>query len=126
MSETTTQPQFVRLTVQVEGVSFWSFIRQLQAPARPRTLNKTQFKRIRRRSFRLVSRSKKELNPTCVICTDEFENSDTVKALKCGHVYHCSCLEKWLCERADTCPICRQTVSEDRDETSTRGGASFD
>ncbi|ESO82314.1 hypothetical protein LOTGIDRAFT_64498, partial [Lottia gigantea] len=45
----------------------------------------------------------------CCICSDLFENSDTVNiaAAPCGHTFHEVCLMKWL-ESSGTCPSCRK------------------
>ena len=32
-----------------------------------------------------------------------------VKKLKCGHVFHGSCIDKWLA-RAQNCPCCRESI----------------
>lgn len=43
----------------------------------------------------------------CSIC---FENiKDNVK-LKCGHIYCSVCIKKWLTERSNTCPTCREEI----------------
>ena len=43
----------------------------------------------------------------CSIC---FENmKDNIK-LKCNHIYCTGCIKKWLTERSDTCPTCREKI----------------
>ncbi|GMN50150.1 hypothetical protein TIFTF001_019312 [Ficus carica] len=47
---------------------------------------------------------------TCSICLAEFEEQDVVSQLsKCGHVFHMSCIEKWLDCNHFTCPLCRSS-----------------
>lgn len=47
----------------------------------------------------------------CSICLMEFEKEDLVnKLLRCGHVFHMGCLEKWLDRCQFTCPLCRSSV----------------
>jgi len=43
----------------------------------------------------------------CSICLDPFEQSTTVKKLRCGHFYHPDCIDVWL-EVSPRCPLCRQ------------------
>lgn len=50
---------------------------------------------------------------TCVICMRYFAsqtpmvcNKPFVKRVKCAHVYHADCLNRWL-EKNTTCPMCR-------------------
>lgn len=41
----------------------------------------------------------------CTVCTEAFMSSDTVRVLPCGHIYHHSCIDRWLLNFAATCPI---------------------
>lgn len=43
----------------------------------------------------------------CIVCLTEFEPDAEVDRLRCGHVFHRMCLEKWLKSRKLTCPLCR-------------------
>lgn len=43
----------------------------------------------------------------CSICLTEFEPKAEINQLSCGHVFHKSCLEKWLNYWNKTCPLCR-------------------
>jgi len=45
----------------------------------------------------------------CVICTKEYENTDTVSVLNCGHVFHPKCIEEW-CKYKATCPLCKAGI----------------
>ncbi|KAM0724921.1 E3 ubiquitin-protein ligase TRAIP [Formica fusca] len=53
------------------------------------------------------------MNILCVICHDFLQPSETVVFSHCGHVFHFSCLSRWL-ERSKTCPQCREKVTENR------------
>ena len=48
----------------------------------------------------------------CAVCLAVFEPSDTVRVLPCVHVFHRSCVDKWL-ERSAACPTCKQRVELD-------------
>ncbi|KAL2457581.1 putative E3 ubiquitin-protein ligase XERICO [Abeliophyllum distichum] len=43
----------------------------------------------------------------CSVCLSEFKQNAEVNRLSCGHVFHKSCLEKWLKYWNVTCPLCR-------------------
>lgn len=43
---------------------------------------------------------------TCPICFGDMERG---KKISCGHVYHISCLKKWV-ETSEVCPICRREM----------------
>lgn len=43
----------------------------------------------------------------CSVCLIEFKPEAEINQLSCGHVFHKSCLEKWLNYWNITCPLCR-------------------
>lgn len=43
----------------------------------------------------------------CSVCFEKFIDSDTCRELKCKHLYHQNCIDKWLSEHI-TCPVCRE------------------
>ncbi|KAI3708194.1 hypothetical protein L2E82_37331 [Cichorium intybus] len=65
-------------------------------------------------SLTLSCRSKQE----CSVCLTEFKPDSEINRLSCGHVFHKSCLEKWLKYWNITCPLCRnQLMSKDEENT---------
>ncbi|XP_047938825.1 E3 ubiquitin-protein ligase RHA2B-like [Salvia hispanica] len=50
----------------------------------------------------------------CSVCLSEFEQGDeAMEVVDCRHVFHHSCLEKWLRWHRGTCPLCRSVVVPD-------------
>lgn len=45
----------------------------------------------------------------CSICLERCGAGGGLTQLRCGHVFHSACLQRWLRSRAD-CPYCRATV----------------
>lgn len=46
----------------------------------------------------------------CSICLEEFcSNERKVVKIQCGHVYHESCILKWL-DNSHSCPLCRSPI----------------
>ena len=45
-------------------------------------------------------------NETCAICLNLLEKGHLVGYLKCNHLFHQKCIEKWLIIR-EVCPLCR-------------------
>ncbi|KAI8341047.1 hypothetical protein BC941DRAFT_415704 [Chlamydoabsidia padenii] len=43
----------------------------------------------------------------CLVCLDDFMPKQTVRVLKCRHVFHVECVDRWLVEAHNSCPICR-------------------
>ncbi|KAG2236869.1 hypothetical protein BDF21DRAFT_413415 [Thamnidium elegans] len=44
---------------------------------------------------------------SCLVCLDEFVLKQPVRILKCQHVFHRECVDRWLCEAHNSCPVCR-------------------
>jgi len=47
----------------------------------------------------------------CVICMCEFEPTENLRVLPCGHFFHVECVRKWLVTRS-TCPFCRKDIAD--------------
>jgi len=61
-----------------------------------------------------------QLSDECTICLDEFAPGDRVRKLPCDHIFHSTCIAKWLVERSATCPLCKLDLyvePEDDDES---------
>ncbi|KAJ8764804.1 hypothetical protein K2173_010269 [Erythroxylum novogranatense] len=57
-----------------------------------------------------------ESNPSdsCAVCLYEFEGSDEIRRLtNCTHIFHKSCLDRWMGYDHKTCPLCRTPVIPD-------------
>ena len=44
----------------------------------------------------------------CSICFNDVRSTRNSKAIRCGHVFHSHCLEKWKKMGKVTCPVCRK------------------
>jgi len=67
----------------------------------------------------------------CVICREVLRSGDPVKILPCGHrCFHPTCINKWLIERNNKCPVCREKVRVKKRHTYSpicrRGNQAFD
>ncbi|KAI8077859.1 uncharacterized protein BX664DRAFT_343689 [Halteromyces radiatus] len=43
----------------------------------------------------------------CLVCLDDFTPKQSVRVLKCRHVFHVECVDRWLVEAHNSCPVCR-------------------
>ena len=43
----------------------------------------------------------------CAVCLATYLKDEELVTLKCMHVFHVSCIEKWL-KKEDQCPLCRK------------------
>jgi len=55
-------------------------------------------------------------NASCPICLENFEEDIRIKLLPCDHGFHKECIEPWIADHKDSCPICRQTVLDKLEE----------
>ena len=44
----------------------------------------------------------------CAICLNEVRETRHNKHIRCGHLFHSHCLEKWKDKGKQTCPVCRK------------------
>ena len=52
----------------------------------------------------------KEKDEMCVICQCNFELKDKIMVLPCFDKFHESCLEPYLIEYNNKCPICKKEI----------------
>ena len=45
----------------------------------------------------------------CVICLETFKDGDSVKRLRCKHLFHADCIDKWL-RISSCCPMCKASL----------------
>ncbi|KAL3360633.1 hypothetical protein AABB24_013856 [Solanum stoloniferum] len=52
---------------------------------------------------------------SCAVCLYEFDSGDEIRMLmNCRHVFHRSCVDRWMDHDQKTCPLCRKEfVPED-------------
>ncbi|XP_071695985.1 brassinosteroid-responsive RING protein 1-like [Rutidosis leptorrhynchoides] len=56
---------------------------------------------------------------SCVVCLYEFDGGDEIRRLtNCRHIFHRSCLDRWMDHEQKTCPLCRTPfISEDMQDS---------
>lgn len=54
-----------------------------------------------------------QLSDECTICLDEFIPGVRCRQLPCEHVFHSTCIARWLIERSATCPLCKLDLYEE-------------
>lgn len=70
-----------------------------------------------------------EVSDECTICLDEFDPGARVRQLPCGHVFHSTCIARWLIERHAVCPLCKldlyiEPEEDEDDDINSEGGPS--
>jgi hypothetical protein len=78
-------------------------------------VDKNVLKKFRNRQYKFLSDKIKELNKTCTICLDDYEETSKVKVLPCEHGFHTECITKWLTSENYKCPVCRKEIGTNED-----------
>ncbi|MFC1843148.1 RING finger domain-containing protein, partial [Candidatus Dependentiae bacterium] len=47
----------------------------------------------------------------CLICLDEFKNTELVSVATCKHAYHLRCILEWF-DHKRSCPLCNRKLEE--------------
>jgi len=50
------------------------------------------------------------VNPLCVICLDEVEDTAQIRPLGCRHIFHQECLDDWFARWNEYCPLCHRPI----------------
>ncbi|KAJ3183810.1 hypothetical protein HDU87_005926 [Geranomyces variabilis] len=57
----------------------------------------------------------------CMICLSMYENGDDVRVMRCRHGFHKGCLDQWLTQYVNSCPLCRDKAVS---PAASSGGAA--
>ncbi|PIA17709.1 hypothetical protein COEREDRAFT_19777, partial [Coemansia reversa NRRL 1564] len=44
----------------------------------------------------------------CAICLDEIVVGNVIRKLPCPHVFHATCIDRWLLFQSSVCPLCKR------------------
>ena len=63
----------------------------------------------------------------CSICIEEFQPADKITILpRCQHAYHRACIQPWLLEKQNFCPLCKTPVLPEPDQQTASDRSSED
>ncbi|KAJ4840458.1 hypothetical protein Tsubulata_049053 [Turnera subulata] len=46
----------------------------------------------------------------CAVCLCKVEEGEEIRELRCNHIFHRVCLDRWIGYRHSTCPLCRESI----------------
>ncbi|XP_042475654.1 brassinosteroid-responsive RING protein 1-like [Macadamia integrifolia] len=62
----------------------------------------------------LITAGDAETPDSCAVCLYEFEGREEIRRLtNCRHIFHRSCLDRWMDHDQKTCPLCRTPFISD-------------
>jgi len=67
----------------------------------------------------------KSVYKDCPVCKEDFNPSDEVMLVPCGHIFHPDCLQPWL-KTNGSCPVCRFSLVPDESDRTERPAGSGD
>ncbi|XP_057963049.1 uncharacterized protein LOC131154354 [Malania oleifera] len=59
-------------------------------------------------------REDEEAAAECAVCLCKIEEGEEIKELRCEHLFHSDCLDRWMGYRNTTCPLCRDALGPRR------------
>jgi hypothetical protein len=73
---------------------------------------------ISRHISRLVSmhlpRQVSRVDDFSAICLETIDDMENIREVRCGHIYHSQCVEKWFKNGHNDCPLCKTDFLEDK------------
>ncbi|EMC93686.1 hypothetical protein BAUCODRAFT_76082 [Baudoinia panamericana UAMH 10762] len=65
-------------------------------------------------------RVKLESGQRCLVCLCDFEVAEVCRKLvKCKHLFHKECIDQWLTQGRNSCPLCRGQGVDEKEKPST-------
>ncbi|MCL7045326.1 hypothetical protein MKW94_023436 [Papaver nudicaule] len=59
----------------------------------------------------LTSKTDAHDQDSCAICLCDYEGQDEIRPLmNCRHIFHGSCLDRWMINNQRSCPLCRTSL----------------
>ncbi|MQL88573.1 hypothetical protein Taro_021132 [Colocasia esculenta] len=62
----------------------------------------------------------------CVFCLCDLEDGEEIRELKCEHLFHRPCLDRWVGYGRVCCPLCRKSLSSKVAEAEVSCGEGVD
>ena len=56
------------------------------------------------------SPNESNVQESCVICMEDFKDTDNIAVLQCSHLYHYECIISWFTTKLN-CPTCRSNIA---------------
>jgi E3 ubiquitin-protein ligase Arkadia len=50
------------------------------------------------------------IESACLVCQEDWQQGEEVLTLHCQHSFHKACIQRWLKEYSNKCPICKDAV----------------
>mmetsp|Transcript_18641 Transcript_18641/g.29605 ORF Transcript_18641/g.29605 Transcript_18641/m.29605 type:complete len:554 (-) Transcript_18641:172-1833(-) len=61
-------------------------------------------------SFRAKKAYYAPMNDSCAVCLDDYCYGEQLRLLPCNHAFHTRCIDPWLSQQSELCPMCKQSI----------------
>jgi len=89
------------------------FCLRIRASPHPNGAAKRHIKRLKIITYKAESHASLVDSNQCIICLEEYQESDRVRILKCQHCFHKHCSDEWFYIN-NKCPLCNQEIANAR------------
>ncbi|KAI3641183.1 hypothetical protein MIR68_000789 [Amoeboaphelidium protococcarum] len=112
-----TQPGMLLGDGNVNQYEFYTRLGELLGPAVPRNAPPELVSQIPTTTYQelgvhIAGSHEGVLSKKCTICLSLYEKSDNLRVLSCHHYFHQTCIDTWLTDHVNSCPLCRKPAVE--------------
>jgi hypothetical protein len=75
-----------------------------------KNLKKHQLLKIKEIGYKKIKDLDQLSDKTCSICLDDYCLGEYKKTLKCSHIFHKKCIDRWFKKDHLECPLCREKI----------------
>jgi len=95
--------------IDTDDISSLVFLDTITELLKDDTIQKTKIRSIG--GYKKIKESHCDLlNENCPICLEKFNTGEYYRKLKCNHLFHKKCIDRWIKKDKNECPMCRDLI----------------
>ena len=101
------------LFIVVIGIMIYIAVQSRIRRKKRRNASVQVLRSIQKIRYRSLADDIEQTEEECIICYMEYTEDDMVTKLDCNekHVFHASCIEEWIRQGKNSCPVCRAPIN---------------
>ena len=102
------------LFLVVLGIMIYIFVASRLRKRKARNASVAVLRSIQKIRYQSLAGDTADTEEECIICYMEYTDDDIVSRLQCNdkHVFHTECIEGWIRQGKNSCPVCRAPINE--------------